>query len=172
MLSGREIRRLILEEGLVTGYLDLGLQVQPCGFDLSLESVEEFLGAGSVDFSNEERRLPETRKVDPSAEGWYTLPQGVYKVVYNETVKIPLNLVALAQTRSTLLRSGAQVATAVWDPGYHGRSSSLLIVHNPHGLRLKRGARIAQLVFFEAREVEEGYKGQYQGERIQDFRNT
>jgi len=104
--------------------------------------------------------------LEPDPEGWYSLPQGAYKVVYNETVKMPLDIAAIARTRSTLLRNGAALATAVWDPGYHGRSSSLLTVHNPHGTRLKRDARIAQLIFFHTLEVEKGYSGVYQNERV------
>ncbi|MCK4702236.1 deoxyuridine 5'-triphosphate nucleotidohydrolase, partial [Candidatus Bathyarchaeota archaeon] len=88
-------------------------------------------------------------------------------VVYNETVKMPLDVAAIARTRSTLLRNGAALGTAVWDPGYHGKSSSLLTVHNPHGMRLKRDARIAQLIFFHTGEVEKGYSGVYQNERIE-----
>jgi len=79
---------------------------------------------------------------------------------------MPLDVVAIARTRSTLLRNGATVETAVWDPGYKGRSSSLLVVHNPEGIRLKKDARIAQLVFFRVKEVAEGYSGVYQNERM------
>ncbi len=95
------------------------------------------------------------------------LEKGVYKVVYNEVVKMPLDVAAIARTRSTLLRNGAEVGTAVWDPGYEGRSSSMLTVHNPYGLRLKKDARIAQLIFFHTGEVGKGYSGIYQKERIE-----
>ena len=166
MLNATEIRALIEEEGLVSGYVDLEKQLQPSGFDLSLAEVRCFKGGGSVDFSNEERRIAETEPLKPSQEGWYELPQGCYTIVYNEAVKMPLDLVALARTRSTLLRNGATVETAVWDPGYQGRSSSLLVVSNPFGIRLKSNARVAQLIFFRTRRVERGYGGIYQNERV------
>jgi len=166
MLNDKILRKLIIEQGLVTEYIDLDKQLQPSGFDLSLESVEEFLGGGTVDFSNRERVIAETRTVEPDSDGWVNLKKGVYKVVYNEVVKMPLNVAAIARTRSTLLRNGAEVGTAVWDPGYEGRSSSMLTVHNPHGLRLKKDARVAQLIFFETGDVEKGYSGVYQKERM------
>ncbi len=166
MLNDKILRELITEHGLVTEYLDLDKQLQPSGFDLSLERVEAYLGGGTVDFSNEERVIAETERVQPDADGWINLDKGVYKVVYNEVVKMPLNVAAIARTRSTLLRNGAEVGTAVWDPGYEGRSSSMLTVHNPHGLRLKVDARIAQLIFFETGDVEKGYSGVYQKERM------
>ena len=166
MLNDKILRKLIEEQDLVTEYLDLDKQLQPSGFDLSMESVEEFLGGGAVDFSNKERVIAETRTVEPDNAGWIHLKKGVYKVVYNEVVKMPLNVSAIARTRSTLLRNGAEVGTAVWDPGYEGRSSSMLTVHNPHGLKLKKDARVAQLIFFETGDVEKGYSGVYQKERM------
>lgn len=166
MLNDKQLRTLITNHNLVTGYIDLDTQLQPSGFDLSLESVEEYLGGGAVDFSNEERVIAETRALTPDADGWYSLKQGVYKVVYNEVVKMPLDVAAIARTRSTLLRNGAEVGTAVWDPGYEGRSSSMLTVHNPNGLRLKKDARVAQLIFFHTGEVGRGYNGVYQKERM------
>ena len=166
VLNAQEIRQLIETQQLITGYIDLEKQLQPSGFDLSLGGVEEYLGNGSVDFTNEERRIAETKLLRPNSAGWYMLPQGCYLLVYNETIKMPLDLVALARTRSTVLRNGASVETAVWDPGYHGQSSSLLVVHNPWGIKLKVNARVAQLVFFRVGEVEVGYSGVYQHERV------
>ena len=166
MLNDKILRKLITEHDLVTEYIDLDKQLQPSGFDLSLESVEAYLGGGAVDFSNRERVIADTRTIEPDSDGWINLEKGVYKVVYNEVVKMPMNVAAIARTRSTLLRNGAEVGTAVWDPGYEGRSSSMLTVHNPHGLRLKKDARVAQLIFFETGDVEKGYSGVYQKERL------
>jgi len=166
MLNSKAIKQLIEARQLITGYIDLEKQLQPAGFDLSLKEVHTYWGAGAIDFDNRERKLAATRLVKPSSDGWYTLPQGCYMIVYNEAVKMPLNIVALARSRSTVLRNAAAVETAVWDPGYQGRSSSLLVVHNPQGIRVKQDARVAQLVFYSTDEVEEGYRGVYQNERI------
>jgi dUTP pyrophosphatase len=166
MLNDKILRKLIEEHRLVSNYLDLDKQLQPSGFDLSMESVEEFLGGGAVDFSNKERVIAETKTLEFDKDGWVHLAKGVYKVIYNEVVKMPLNVAAIARTRSTLLRNGAEVGTAVWDPGYEGRSSSMFSVHNPNGLRLKKDARIAQLIFFETGDVDKGYSGIYQKERM------
>ena len=166
MLNDKQLRVLITEQQLVTNYIDLDTELQPSGFDLSLESIEGYLGGGAVDFTNAERVIGETKLLGTDKEGWYHLEKGVYKVVYNEIVKMPLDVAAIARTRSTLLRNGAEVGTAVWDPGYEGRSSSMLTVHNPYGLRLKKNARIAQLIFFHTGEVGKGYNGIYQKERV------
>lgn len=167
MLNSSEIRQLIDRQQLITGYIDLETQLQPCGFDLSLGEVLEYAGFGSVDFSNRERLIASSTPLQPDKDDWYLLRPGCYVIIYNEVVRMPLDLAAIARTRSTVLRNGAAVETAVWDPGYHGRSSSLLVVHNPRGIRLKRNARVAQLVFYRTKGIEEGYRGIYQNERIE-----
>jgi dUTP pyrophosphatase len=59
------------------------------------------------------------------------------------------------------------IHTAVWDAGYRGRSTSLLVVDNPDGFRVQRNARLMQLVFFPlSAAVERGYQGVYQDENI------
>ena len=83
MLNDKILRKLITEHNLVTEYLDLDKQLQPSGFDLSLESVEAYLGGGAVDFSNRERVIADTRTIEPDIDGWINLEKGVYKVVYN-----------------------------------------------------------------------------------------
>jgi len=166
MLNASEIRKLIEEQQLITGYIDLEKQLQPSGFDLSLSEVHVFSGAGAVDFSNKERTIASTTSLKPDVEGWYSLERGCYLIMYNEVVKMPLDLVAIARPRSTLLRNGVTMETAVWDPGYHGKGSSLLLVHNPSGVRLKRDARLTQLLFLGINEVKAGYRGVYQHERL------
>jgi dUTP pyrophosphatase len=87
-------------------------------------------------------------------------------ITYNEVVHLPKNIMALGRPRSSLLRCGISVGTAVWDAGYEGRSQSLLIVHNPQGFRVQKNARIAQLVFMEMTGDSKGYQGVYQNENI------
>ena len=94
------------------------------------------------------------------------LVPSVYIILYNEIIHLPKNVMALAKPRSSLLRCGVTVNTAVWDAGYSGRSQSLMVVYNPQGFRLQRNARIVQLVFFQLTGETEGYQGNYQGENI------
>ena len=54
---------------------------------------------------------------------------------------------------------------AVWDPGYHGRSESLLVVNSQHGITLHKDAKVMQLVFVRLESAAHaGYSGQYKGE--------
>jgi len=90
---------------------------------------------------------------------------GTYGIRYAEWVSLPLDCGGLCFPRSSLLRMGLHVPTAVWDAGYAGRAEGLLLVTTPHGARLQRGARIVQLVLFRLTEpASAGYAGQYQHE--------
>jgi dUTP pyrophosphatase len=161
ILTGSEAR------GLLESMIDPETQTQMCGMELTLQKIERFTSAGTVAFDNIERVLPQTEPMDFGASGWIDLPAGSYLVTFNEIVNIPKDVAALARARSTLLRCGASLETALWDPGYRGRSQSLLVVYNPHGLRLKKNARLMQLVFLRLeKEAEKVYSGKYQGENI------
>jgi dUTP pyrophosphatase len=94
------------------------------------------------------------------------LPAGTYLVTYNEVVSLPLNISALVFPRSSLLRCGVTVHTAVWDPGYCGRGQSMIDVSNPAGFEIEKNARLVQMVFYSLSEATGGYNGAYQGENI------
>jgi dUTP pyrophosphatase len=161
ILTGSEAR------GLVESMIDPETQTQMCGVELTLQKIERFLTVGAVAFDNKERKLPETEPVNFDEMGWIDLSAGAYLVTFNEIVNIPTDVAALARARSTLLRCGATLETALWDPGYRGRSQSLLVVYNPLGLRLKKNARLMQLVFLRLeKKAEKLYSGKYQGENI------
>jgi len=161
ILTGSEAR------GLVESMIDPETQTQMCGVELTLQKIERFLTAGAVAFENKERELPETELVNFDEMGWIELTAGAYLVTFNEIVNIPKDVAAMARARSTLLRCGATLETALWDPGYRGRSQSLLVVYNPRGLKLKKNARLMQLVFLRLEnEAEKLYSGMYQGENI------
>jgi len=161
ILTGGEAR------GLVESMIDPETQTQMCGVELTLQKIERFNSAGAVAFDNKERKLPETEPLNFDEMGWIELPAGSYLVTFNEIVNIPKDVAAMARARSTLLRCGATLETALWDPGYRGRSQSLLVVYNPQGLKLKKDARLMQLVFLRLEnEAEKLYSGKYQGENI------
>jgi dUTP pyrophosphatase len=139
--------------------------VQPNGVDLSLDAIWRFAGAGALGRSAADRRLPPRAALDFDADGWAELAVGTYGIRYAEWVALPLDRGGLCFPRSSLLRMGCHVPTAVWDAGYAGRAEGLLVVTNPHGARLQRGARIVQLVLFRLTEAAHaGYAGQYQHE--------
>jgi dUTP pyrophosphatase len=153
--------------GLVESMIDVKTQTQMCGIELTLQKIERFISSGDLAFENNERKLPNTEQIIFDESGWILLDAGSYLVTFNEIVNIPKNVAALARARSSLLRCGATMETALWDPGYRGRSQSLLVISNPHGLRLRKNARMMQLVFLRLeKDAEKIYRGTYQGENI------
>jgi dUTP pyrophosphatase len=167
VLSGSDIRRLIkAKPPLLEGWLDLDEQVQANGFDLTLRDVASVQSAGQIAADNRDRIISGLTPLSYDKEGYLELAPGAYMITYNEIVHLPKDIMALGRPRSSLLRCGVSVGTAVWDAGYEGRSQSLFIVHNPHGFRVQKNARITQLVFLTLTGKSEGYKGIYQRENI------
>lgn len=154
----------LLQNGQIAELVSIS-QVQPAGIDLTLKEAHELAEAGEIDFDNSKRRISGTKKLEFDAASKLHLAQGCYKIVYNEYVSIPLDCAAFGFPRSSLLRCGADVRCAVWDPGYHGRSESLLLVHNPRGITLHKDAKVMQLVFVRLESpAQKGYEGKYKGE--------
>ena len=148
VLSSEQIRGMLDgPDPLVSGIADLEAQLQPNGIDLTLESIAVFRGAGRLGRSNDDRVLPEADDLAFDADGYVYLAPGPYIARLNEAVSLPASLAAIAKPRSSLLRAGVAVHNAVWDAGYKGRSQALVVVYNPAGFTLARGARIVQMVF-------------------------
>lgn len=135
------------------------------GLKLHLDKIFTFRGKGKL--YRESKHLPEVDEVKSNDQNIYVLSPGAYKIRYRELINVPNNAIALAIPRSTLLRMGVTVYTAVWDPGYSGRGEGLMIVFNPNGIEIEAYAQIAQLVFiYMDRKTSFTYRGSYQYENI------
>ena len=167
VLSKQDICRLLQQKPpLVEGYINLETQVQPNGIDLTLREVALLETSGQVAVSDSQRIVSGLAPLVFNGLGFIDMIPGAYVVTYNEIVNLPNDIMALGRPRSSLLRCGVTVETAVWDAGYSGRSQSLMVVYNPQGFRLQRSARIVQLVFFQLTRETEGYRGVYQKENL------
>ena len=139
-------------------------QFQPCGIDITLKEAYRFKEAGKIDFDNKERKISGVEPLPFNSDDVH-LARGSYKVLFNEYVRIPQDAAAICLPRSSLLRCGATLECALWDPGYEGRSEALLVVHNEHGITLKRNAKIGQMVFIRLSAASNSsYSGIYKGE--------
>ena len=152
---------------MVENLYDAQQQVQPNGIDFTLKEVALLSSPGSLGPGNESRALSSTSPLVFDGLGRVDLLPGCYLVTYNEVVNLPKNMMALATPRSSLLRCGVSIHSAIWDAGYSGRSQSLMVVYNPQGFRLHINTRIVQMVFFFLScEVAQGYQGIFQDENI------
>ena len=135
--------------------------LQPAGIALTLEQVYKFEGQGMI--TRESKFVPDYIEVETNTENNFVLKPGTYLVRYKELVAVPLNAIGLVLPRSTLLRMGANIDTAVWDPGYKGYGISRLTTSIT--ITLEKGSRIAQIVFFKTEKpTPTPYNGSYQGE--------
>jgi dUTP pyrophosphatase len=167
ILSKEHIHRLLQQQPpLIEGYINLEEQVQPNGIDLTLREVALLQTPGKIAINNSQRLVADLAPLVFDGLDFIDLMPGAYIITYNEIVHLPKNVMALATPRSSLLRCGVTVNTAVWDAGYSGRSQSLMVVYNPQGFRLQRNARIVQIIFLQLTGETEGYHGAYQGENI------
>ena len=167
VLSREDIHELLKHEPpLVEAYINLEEQLQPNGIDLTLREVSLFQSQGTITADNAGRRISDLAPLIYDGLGFIHLIPGSYLITYNEVVHMPNYIMALAFPRSSLLRCGATIYTAVWDAGYHGRAQSLMVVHNHNGLSLQRNARVVQLAFLRLTRETDGYRGAYQRENL------
>ena len=124
VLSRADINRLLeAQQPLVEGWLDLAEQVQPNGFDISVRDIASLDSRGTIAATNSGRSVSKAGTLLFDENGFIDLAPGVYLITYNEVVHLPTNVMALARPRSSLVRCGVDVGTAVWDAGYSGRSN-------------------------------------------------
>ncbi len=135
-------------------------QIQPNGVDIRLDSVAVPTGGGHL--GREGKTIGERRTVDQS-DGQFDLDPGAYVVGYLDEIAVPDGHIGFILPRSSLLRNGATLETAVWDAGYRGRGEGLLRVDAP--LTIETEARIGQFVLAAA-DHEGTYDGSYQGEGL------
>jgi len=150
---------------VIKNFQDKDSQIQIAGIDLTVKSIERFAIPGKISVDNRHRKLSVTEPVK-LIDNYYIIPPGGYQVRYNESVHVPSDAAGLTLPRSSLMRCGATIHSALWDPGYEGKGMGLLTVFQQ--IKIEQNARIAQIVFFSLTDETQGqYSGVYQGEGIE-----
>ena len=159
ILSGHEIGELIQK----VADADSGEQKQPAGFDVTVSNIRSFPKSRfTLGIAKGENSVLADVPLDGGA--YYDLEPGAYFVELNEITTIPKDAIGILLPRSTLLRNGLDVRTALFDPGYSGQPKVMLVCHRP--ARIQKFSRIGQLVILKSdREFSQEYSGRYQGER-------
>lgn len=162
---------------LIEDMVNANIQIQENGVDLTIGSLYRFYRRGVIDFDNSHRQISRRDYISTIDDDifnekenryyqCYNLKPGVYAVVIKQRVNLPKDVIALTISRSSLTRSGVYIQFAVWDAGYSGYGEVLLHVVNQYGIKLMENARICQMIFMKTDEESDGYKGEYQYERI------
>jgi dUTP pyrophosphatase len=161
-----------IAEKTVKNLIDSKTQLQQVGIDVTVREVYRFKDSmlynfasiGAIDFDNKNRTLPEVENI-PFTKGIpLQLDPQAYIVTTNEVFTLNPFEFGMIFPRSSLSRCGASLQSAIFDPGYFGAATVLLlVVHNPNGLRLYQDARIGQFLCFRTGFKANKYKGVYQG---------
>ena len=138
ILSGEEISSLVkrIEEA------NSGEQKQPAGFDVTISKVYSYsksIHTLSIE-KTDNSQLEEVRPKD----GYFNLSVGAYLIELNEITTIPKDAIGVLFPRSTLLRNGLDIRSALFDPGYSGQPKVMLVCHRP--AKIQRFSRVGQLV--------------------------
>ena len=93
-------------------------------------------------------------------------PKSFILATTREYVKIPNDLVAFVEGRSSIGRMGLFIQNAGWvDPGFEGQITLELFNANQVPIRVDSGRRICQLVFSKLdKPVDKPYAGKYKGQ--------
>jgi len=159
ILSGDEISLLVSKVVSV----DSGEQKQPAGFDVTVNNIHSF-PQSRFTLGIEKGENSVLSQVPVLDGKYFDLEPGAYFVELNEITTIPPDAIGILLPRSTLLRNGLDVRTALFDPGYSGQPKVMLVCHRP--ARIQKFSRIGQLIILKSdREFASKYSGQYQGER-------
>ncbi len=162
ILSDKTLKEMIKNGELVCEPLD-EKSIQPASIDCRLG--DHFLVIDDNDMHvinlGEEIRY---REIEGSS---ITIPPHSFILATTqEFIKLPNNLTAFVEGRSSVGRIGLFIQNAGWvDPGFAGRITLELYNASSLPIRLEAGKRICQLVFCKMdQEAETPYAGKYQNQ--------
>ncbi|RCW49271.1 MULTISPECIES: dCTP deaminase [unclassified Halanaerobium] len=172
ILSDKTIKNMLANKELIIEPLD-EIQIQPASVDMRLG--RDFL---KVD----ENMLPVMTLTDKikykEFRGSEIIipPNSFLLATTNEYIKLPDNLTAFVEGRSSIGRMGLFIQNAGWvDPGFEGQITLELYNANRLPIKLEADRRICQLVFAKMDNTAENpYRGKYQfqqntvGSRVYD----
>lgn len=163
ILSDQTIRKFLQEGSLFISPLEEE-QIQPASVDIRLGdtfSIVEDTSDGIITMENEIHYKTIT------TDTYLLLPGQFVLATTMEYFRLPDNLTAFVEGRSSLGRMGLFIQNAGWvDPGFEGEITLELFNANRCAIRLHTGRRVGQLVFAQMdAPALVPYQGKYQGQR-------
>jgi len=163
ILSDRSIKELIRSGRLVVEpYREEN--VQASSIDLTLSSDVLFYRSECIDIKSP--NIP-VEKVSIPKEGLLIPPKAFMLATTEEYIKLPEDITAFVEGRSSLGRLGLFIENAGWvDAGFEGQITLELYNANNCPIRIYKGVRICQIVLAKLdRKAEKPYRGKYQGQK-------
>ena len=165
ILSDREIREYISRGELSISPLEQN-NIQPASVDFTLGNSYSILE------NNTDGIIYPNADITAMYNKFYTdrfiiLPHQFVLATTREYIKLPNNLTAFVEGRSSWGRLGLFIQNAGWvDPGFEGEITLELYNANNRAIELSAGMRIGQFVFAKMEcDSVNPYKGKYQKQR-------
>lgn len=130
-------------------------QYQPNSIDLKLGKVyiidDTFpITDISVGIYNDTKFIPPKTELKPNSSNIYELKPNIpYWIQIEPIMSIEEGIAQFYLPRSSLLRMGVTLHTALGDSGFKGHLLFLAINHTPYNINLAKGERIATAINFE-----------------------
>src|SRR5271169_5331444 len=163
LLSDETLRKMIAEKSIVVEPIE-PYQVQPASIDLRLGRHFLKIDENTLESLTLDTELP---YIQIEKDEIIIPPHSFLLATTVETIRIPANVTAFVEGRSSIGRIGLFIQNAGWvDPGFAGQITLELYNANSLPIRLESGRRICQLVFCRMdRPSDAPYQGKYQGQR-------
>ena len=163
ILSDKTIQRMLTEGSLEISPL-AELQLQPASVDVRLGTTFSIVEDSSDGIIRLDGDI--TYKTI-MAERYLLLPGQFVLATTMEYFKLPDNLTAFVEGRSSIGRLGLFIQNAGWvDPGFEGEITLEIYNANRCAVELLSGRRVGQLVFAQLDDhAQNPYRGKYSGQR-------
>lgn len=163
ILSDNAITALLQKGSLQITPLD-NAQIQPASVDIRLGRTYSHLRYSSSAIV----QMDKPAEYETTTSDKYLLLPGQFVLATTmEYFKLPNNLTAFVEGRSSIGRLGLFIQNAGWvDPGFEGEITLELFNASRHAIELQSGRRVGQLVFAAMdADAKNPYRGKYQGQR-------
>jgi dCTP deaminase len=163
ILSDETLRKMMAEKSIVVEPVE-PYQLQPASIDLRLGRSFLKIDENTLDALSLDSELP---YVSIEKDDIVIPPHSFLLATTVEYIRIPSNVTAFVEGRSSIGRIGLFIQNAGWvDPGFEGNITLELFNANRLPIRLASGRRICQIVFaFMDRPARTPYAGKYQGQK-------
>ena len=164
ILSDQSIRSLLEKKELEVEPLHPDA-IQSASIDLCLGSGFAILNYWSQPEILDFKSKPDYFRV--SSEEFVIPPHSFVLGTTKERIKLPKNITAAVEGRSSIGRMGLFIQNAAWvAPGFEGQITLELFNSNTMPIRVKSGHRICQIVLFEMDQTpQKAYQGKYQNQK-------
>ena len=163
ILSDKTIRKLLKNKELEIDPLE-DIQIQPASVDIRLGNtytIVEDTSSGVIQLSGK------IQYKTIQSDKYLLMPGQFVLATTMEYFKLPDNMTAFVEGRSSIGRLGLFIQNAGWvDPGFEGELTLELFNANRCAIELQAGRRVGQLVFAQLdQSAYRPYQGKYQGQK-------